>query len=148
MVFDSLVNAQQYYSMNPHFEAAFKWLEENQGIEAGRYEIVGEDCYVMIQHTQGNGKSTPFVEAHNEYIDIQVVTEGFDEIGWKDRATCSDVRAEYSADVDAALWHDESDFFVPVQPGHFVILFPHDAHMPLASEGPVKKAVVKVRVSN
>ena len=146
MIFDSLANARQYYSINPHFEAAFNWLQKNPDAEDGRYEIMGDDCFVMIQSVRGRGKAEPFVEAHNQYIDIQLVLKGADEIGWKDRATCRDVKAEYSEEKDVAFWNDAADFFVPVLPGHFLILFPHDAHAPLSGEGDLKKAVFKVRV--
>jgi len=148
MIFDSVANARQYFPINPHFEAAFKWLQQNPNAQDGRYEIAGDDCFVMIQSVRNRGKAEPFVEAHNEYIDIQLVLEGTDEIGWKDRATCRNVRAAYSAEKDVAFWNDAADFFVPVAPGHFLILFPHDAHAPLSGEGDLKKAVFKIRVSN
>ncbi len=148
MIFDSLANAHQYYSINPHIEAAFNWLQQNPNAEVGRYEIAGDDCFVMIQSVRNRGKAEPFVEAHNQYIDIQMVLEGADEIGWKDRATCRDARAEYSEENDVALWNDDADFYVPVASGHFLILFPYDAHMPLSGEGELKKAVFKIRVQN
>ena len=148
MIFDSVANARQYFAINPHFEAAFDWLQQNPNAEEGRYEIAGEDCFVMIQNVSGRGKSEPFTEAHNEYIDIQLVLEGQDEIGWKDRATCHDMRSEYSQTNDVALWNDAADFFIPVAPRHFLILFPNDAHAPLSGEGDLKKAVFKVRVSS
>ena len=145
MIFDSIANALQCFSLNPHFESAFKWLQENPDAEEGQYEIAGKDCFVMIQNVQSRGKSKPFVEAHNKYLDVQIVLEGKDEIGWKDRATCHDVWQEYGAENDAALWNDAADFFVPVMPGQFLILFPEDAHAPLSGEGNLKKAVFKIR---
>lgn len=145
MIFDSIGNARQYFALNPHFESAFNWLQANPNAAEGRYEIAGDDCFVMIEKVRGRGKAEPFVEAHNEYLDIQIVMEGEDEIGWKERATCRDARAEYSEEKDVAFWHDAADFFVPLAPGHFLILFPHDAHAPLSGEGELKKAVFKIR---
>jgi len=146
MIFDSINNAPQYFSLHPLFAVAFKWLEENPNAEVGCYEIAGEDCFVMIQNVSGKGKAV-LLEAHNEYLDIQIVLEGKDEIGWKERATCRDVRQEFDAAKDVALWNDAADFFVPLAPGRFVILFPNDAHAPLSGEGAAKKAVFKIRVT-
>ena len=147
MIFDSINNARQYFSLNPHFEGAFKWLLENPNAEEGRYEIAGADCFVMVQNVRAKGKTTP-LEAHNEHLDIQIVLEGKDEIGWKERATCREVRHEFDAAKDVAFWNDAADFFVPLAPGYFLILFPHDAHAPLAGEGEAKKAVFKIRVAS
>ena len=146
MIFDTIPNAPQYFALHPHFQAAFEWLTQNPDAEEGKYEIVGDDCFVMIQNPVGKGKSTPLLEAHNEYLDIQLVLEGEDEIGWKDRATCSAVQQEYSAENDAALWSEEPDFYMTLRPGSFAILYPQDAHAPVSGEGPVKKAVFKLRV--
>src|SRR5690606_41161217 len=66
----------------------------------GRYEIAGDDCFVMIQHPIGRGKNDPVLEAHDKYLDIQITLEGEDEIGWKARAECTRVKQEYSAESD------------------------------------------------
>jgi YhcH/YjgK/YiaL family protein len=146
MIFDTIANAPQYFTLNPHFEAAFRWLQENPNAALGRYEIAGDDCFVMIQNPVGRGKADPLLEAHNEYLDIQITLEGEDEIGWKDRAACSVVKQEYSADNDAALWSEAPEFYLKLAPGTFVILYPQDAHAPVSGEGAMKKAVFKVRV--
>ncbi len=146
MIFDTIDNASQYFALHPHFKAAFNWLRENPNAEEGRYEIVGEDCFVMIQNPTGRGKSNPVLEAHNQYLDIQLVLEGRDEIGWKPRANCSNITMEYSKDEDAQLWGEASDFYLAMEPGTFAIFYPQDAHAPLSSEGALKKAVFKLRV--
>jgi YhcH/YjgK/YiaL family protein len=146
MIFDTIANAPKYFPLHPHFAAAFDWLANNPDAHEGKYEIVGAECFVMIQHPTGRGKDDPLLEAHNEYIDIQITLEGVDEIGWKARKDCSRVKQEYSSEDDAALWPEAPDFYVRLAPGTFVVLYPEDAHGPLAGDGSMKKAVFKLRV--
>ena len=147
MIYDTHENAPRYFSLHPHFQTAFSWLRENPNAEIGKYEIAGNDCFVMIQNASGKGGSTPILEAHNEYLDIQIALEGSDEIGWKARGDCGNVTQEYSQENDAILWNEEPDFSVSLSPGAFVILFPSDAHAPLSGTGEVKKAVFKLRAN-
>jgi YhcH/YjgK/YiaL family protein len=146
MIFDTIDNAPKYFPLHPHFAAAFDWLARNPNSPEGKYEIAGSDCFVMIQHPIGRGKNDPLLEAHNEYIDIQITLEGVDEIGWKARTDCSQVKQEYSAENDAALWNEAPDFYVRLAPGTFVVLYPQDAHGPVSGEGQMTKAVFKLRV--
>jgi beta-galactosidase beta subunit len=39
---------------------------------------------------------------------------------------------------------DRPETWAAVEPGSFVILYPQDAHAPLAGAGEIRKAVVKV----
>jgi YhcH/YjgK/YiaL family protein len=146
MIFDTIANAPQYFALNPHFEAAFRWLSENPNAALGRYDIAGDDCFVMIQNPSGRGKDDPILEAHNAYLDIQITLEGEDEIGWKERAACTAVKQEYSVENDAALWSETPEFYLKLAPGTFVVLYPQDAHAPLSGKGAMKKAVFKIRV--
>lgn len=147
MIFDTIDNAAQYFPLHPHFEAAFNWLKENPDAAEGRYEIDGDDCFVMIQLPTGGGKDNPTLEAHNQYLDIQLVLEGRDEIGWKPRADCTQVTQPYSSENDCELWGEGSDFYMVLEPGSFAVFYPQDAHAPLSGEGPLKKAVFKLRVA-
>jgi YhcH/YjgK/YiaL family protein len=147
MIYDTLENAPRYFPVHPQFETAFQWLQENPGAPEGKHEIAGDDCFVMIQTASGQGGSTPVLEAHNQYLDIQIALDGTDEIGWKSRAACTNITQEYSGEKDVVLWSEAADFTVSLAPGAFVILFPSDAHAPLSGKGAVKKAVFKLRAN-
>jgi YhcH/YjgK/YiaL family protein len=147
MIYDTHENAPRYFSIHPHFETAFNWLQQHPRAAEGRYEVAGDECFVMIQSASGKGGSTPVLEAHNEYLDIQIALDGVDEIGWKPRVECSNITQEYSDETDVILWSEEPEIFVRLAPGAFVVLFPTDAHAPLSGEGKVTKAVFKLRVN-
>ena len=146
MIFDSTDNAARIFVLNPYFEKAFSWLEANPNTEVGRYEIDGESCYVMIQRVVGRGKSDPVVAAHNRYLDIHVTLQGLEQIGWKPRAACEKMTQPFDVETDAILWSDTPDFYFPVAPGQFAIVYPEDAHAPCSGEGEVLKAVFKIVV--
>ncbi|HEX8551579.1 MAG TPA: YhcH/YjgK/YiaL family protein [Abditibacteriaceae bacterium] len=146
MILDTLDNAHRYFALSEHFQAAFAWLQQNPNAAEGRYEIAGDNCFVMVQRAEPKGKDEPFVEAHNRYLDIHVTLEGVDEIGWKPRANCQDITHEYNAETDAAFWADWPDFYVSVAPGQFCVVFPSDAHAPSSGAGDVLKAVFKIAV--
>jgi len=146
MIFDTVANAHRIFPFNPHFEAAFAWLSANPDAQVGRYEISGEDCYVMIQRVQGRGHADPVIEAHDKYLDIHVTLSGVEEIGWKPRVACSNVTQDFNPESDAILWGESPDFYVPVAPGQFAIVYPEDAHAPCSGAGEVLKAVFKIVV--
>lgn len=146
MIIDTLDQSLRYFALHPHFEKAFAWLQHNPYAEIGRYEIDGEACYVMVQRVAGRGHADPLMEAHNRYLDIQVALEGTEQIGWKPRATCANVKQQYDAATDAALWHETPDFYVSLAPRQFAILYPSDAHAPCSGEGEILKAVFKILV--
>ncbi len=145
MIYDTHEYAPRYFSVHPHIETAFKWLHDNPDASEGKHEIIGDDCFVMIANASSQAGSTPVLEAHNEYLDIQIALVGTDEIGWKARSACSNITQEYSEEKDVILWSEKSEFTVSLSPGAFVILFPSDAHAPLSGNGDVKKAVFKLR---
>jgi YhcH/YjgK/YiaL family protein len=146
MIIDTVCQASRYFALHPYFEKAFEWLEHNPHAEIGRYEIDGDVCFVMVQRVDGRGHIDPLMEAHNRYLDIQVVLEGTEEIGWKPRAACTNVKQEYDAETDVALWSEAPAFYVSLAPRQFAILYPDDAHAPISGEGEVLKAVFKIQV--
>lgn len=147
MIYDTHENAPRYFSVHPHLETAFRWLQENPNAAEGKHDIAGDDCFVMIQTATGRGGSTPILEAHDEYLDIQIALAGTDIIGWKARAACTHVTQEYSQEKDVVFWDEAPEFVVSLAPGAFVVLFPSDAHAPLSGQGEVKKAVFKLRAN-
>lgn len=112
----------------------------------GRYEIDGERVYGIVAREPGRRKEDEQLEIHERYVDIQLILEGIDEMGWKPRALCRQPVGEYNHASDYQIFADEPDAWVTVKSGLFVIFFPKDAHMPLISSGNIHKVVVKVAI--
>jgi YhcH/YjgK/YiaL family protein len=147
MVFDSCGNATFYTSLNKRFEKAFAYLAKTDlaPLEPGRYEIDGDEIYMMVMERELKKPEDAALEVHDQYIDIQVVVIGKESFGWRDRHTCAAPRGEMDTTKDILFYDDRATCTVTLTAGQFGIFFPGDAHAPLIGEGTVKKCVVKVK---
>ncbi len=148
MIVDGIGNASLYYGIGSGVETALRYLQNTDfsSIAAGRHELDG-GCYAMVQDYTTNPREQKRWEAHRAYIDVQFIASGKESIGYA--GTCDlDVVESYDAANDIE-WFEGSGSFVTAAEGTFVLLFPHDAHMPgVHADGPgnVRKVVVKVPV--
>jgi YhcH/YjgK/YiaL family protein len=98
---------------------------------------------------QGKTREAARLECHRKYIDIQLVLEGDEEMGWKPLADCLNPVSDYSAEKDIQFFHDAPASWVAVPPEHFTIFFPEDAHAPLVARqgGMIRKVIFKIAVT-
>lgn len=148
MILDRLENIAQYRKLHPAFAEAFEFIRSTPlaALAPGRHDIRGDAAYVSVSRGPGRARDEGMLEIHRRYIDIQIVLEGVDEMGWKPAADCCRPVADYAPEKDIRFFRDAPDTWFAVKPGQFVIFFPEDAHLPLVSAGNVHKAVVKVEV--
>ncbi|MDR2936475.1 MAG: YhcH/YjgK/YiaL family protein [Rikenellaceae bacterium] len=147
MVIDSLTNAAKYAGLNPHFAKAFYWIANTDlsKLELGRYEIDGANVYAMIQGGPLKNKADARMEAHDNYIDIQICLEGKETFGWLARAVCKNVSVPYNAEKDIVFFSDAETTCFSLVAGQMAILFPEDGHAPMIGEGTIRKCIIKVR---
>jgi biofilm protein TabA len=150
VVIDTLTRTKRYGVLHPLFAQAFDFLStaELSTLAPGRISLVGDRLFVSIDHVDGRGRQHARLEAHRRYIDIQVTIAGTEHIGWRSLADCRTPDGPFAPDRDVGFFSDAPDTWLVVPEKHFVIFFPDDAHAPLAGEGPLKKAVVKVAISS
>jgi biofilm protein TabA len=148
MILDVLENGHRYLALNKGFAKAFEFLArpDLEELPVGRYGIDGERVYAMVSGDPGRKKEDAQLEAHEKYIDIQLVLSGTDVMGWKPRSLCDKPSGEYDQKIDLQFFADEPDVWISTRSGSFVIFFPDDAHMPSISSGILHKVVVKVAV--
>ena len=148
MILDILENASRYEALHNNFTNAFQFLKRADlaTLIEGRYDIDGDTIFAIVAKDQGREKDEAQLEIHNKYIDIQMVLEGVDEMGWKARSACADMIDEYDAEKDIQFIADAPTSWVTTEPGHFAIFFPEDAHLPLISKGLIHKVIVKIAV--
>ena len=146
MIHDQLENAERYYGEHPGFRAAFEFLRTRnlRELPLGRHEIDGERLFAIIARERGRGRTGAKPEAHRKYIDIQYVVAGEELIGIRATADCRESTAPFDLERDIGFFTDPPKEWVSLPPGTFAIFFPEDAHAPLAGEGDVHKAVVKI----
>jgi biofilm protein TabA len=148
MIFSALSQSERYATLHPLFPRAFDYIRDTDlfALAPGRYPIVGEDMFVIVEHVQGKPKEHARLEAHRRYIDIQLVLDGDEVMGWKPLADCLNPVSEHSMEKDIRFFDDAPASWVAVPPDHFCIFFPEDAHAPLVGNGKIRKVIFKVAV--
>ena len=87
------------------------------------------------------------LEAHRAYLDVQLVLEGQDTIGWAPVDTLTPV-GEFDTENDYCMYTGDNAPTV-IKAGYCCVLFPEDAHAPnchLEQPNDYKKIVVKLKV--
>jgi YhcH/YjgK/YiaL family protein len=148
MILSTLSQSDRYAALHPLFPRAFEYIR-NTGLLSlapGRYPIAGDDLFVIVENAPGRTRAEAKLECHRKYIDIQLVLEGNDEMGWKALADCSDPVSDYSAEKDIRFFSDAPASWISTPPGAFCIFFPEDAHAPLVSAAFIRKVIFKIAV--
>lgn len=150
MILDVLENAPRYLALNQGFAKAIDFLlrPDLAELPVATYEIDGDRVYAMVSKEPGRQKKDALLETHEQYIDIQLVLAGTDDMGWKPKSLCKQPSGEYDQKTDMQFFADKPDAWITTNSGSFVIFFPEDAHMPLISSGRLHKVVVKVAVAS
>ena len=149
MIFSALSQSSRYAALHPLFQQAFDFMRNTDlyALAPGRYPVVGDDLFAIVEHVEGKTKEMAKLEAHRRYIDIQLVLDGDEQMGWKPLADCLNPVSEYRAEKDIRFFHDAPASWIAVPPDHFCIFFPEDAHAPLVGSGQIKKVIFKVEVN-
>jgi YhcH/YjgK/YiaL family protein len=148
MILARLADADRYCALHPLFARAFEFLHgaDLKSLAPGKHTVQGEELFVIVEACSGRTRAEAKLECHRRYIDIQLVLEGVDEMGWKPVAECTAPATDYDAARDIRFFNDAPSSWVATPAGSFCVFFPDDAHAPLVSAGMIRKVVVKITV--
>lgn len=146
MILDTIANADRYRSLHPLFPKVFEYIRDTDlsTLATGKQAIIGDEVFVIIERAAGRSRDAAKLECHRKYIDIQLVLDGIDEMGWKPLTDCHHPVADYNASADIQFFHDTPATWIATPPGAFCIFFPEDTHAPLVAAQPIHKAVFKI----
>lgn len=151
MIVDTLENCGQYYGLHPRMEAAFRFLNEclSEPKAPGRYEIDGENLYVLLSEYAPKAKDHPRYEAHDRYLDIQCMLSGSENQWYAPRKT-QKTETEYNPvkDIEFFAFHGNGSELHLAEKS-FAVYFPQDGHLPSMPDGVAEKcvrAVVKLKI--
>jgi biofilm protein TabA len=151
VVFDKIENAKMYNGLGKRIAQGLALLKDPAVLNAakGRHEVDGDNLYYMADEYDSKPEDQGRLEAHRKYIDIQYVISGREWIGCR-ALDGLQIETAYKADKDIEFYtRAEPMTHVTVDAGTFVILWPHEAHMPgrmFDKPEHIKKIVVKVLV--
>ena len=148
MILDILARLDRYTTLHPLFPRAFDFMRSTNllALASGIHPIVGDDLFAILEQAPGRIRAEAQLECHRKYIDIQLVLEGVDEMGWKPLADCREPVADYSAEKDIQFFYDTPSSWIVTPPNSFCIFFPEDAHAPLVSSSNIHKVIFKIAV--
>lgn len=150
MIIDFLKNSQQYESLHPLFRKAFEFMQDfaKNDTPDGKYEIIGDELFALVQSYNTFPVSQCRHEAHNQYIDIQFVVKGKEIIKVAPVEGLTPT-APYSMDNDIVFFNEKDGYDIQMTEGMYIILYPWEAHMPrciFEQETNTKKIVMKIKV--
>jgi YhcH/YjgK/YiaL family protein len=148
MILAKLSEAERYTALHPLFGRALEYLRDTDllALSPGMHSVQGEDLFAIVEACAGRTREAAKLESHRRYIDIQLVLEGVDEMGWKPLAECVKPVADFDTARDIRFYDDAPASWIATPAGSFCIFFPDDAHAPLVSDGMIRKVVMKIAV--
>ena len=135
---------------NPYYQRALEYIQQNDlnALPNGLHTIDGDNLWVNIVDSELRSSSEAKFEAHNQYIDIQIPLSAPESYGVKSRSECQQPIGEFNEADDYILFEDEITTIETRQPDDMIVFTPDDAHAPLIGEGPIHKAIFKVKVAD
>lgn len=153
MVINKLENWKQYADTGTRLERAFQFLVEEFDPNApeGIIKVEGDAIFASVQGYKTKAPDLCKFETHRKYIDIQLILDGAEDIGWAPREGLV-VSEEYDSKTDLMFYKCPDTYtLLNVLPGSFALFRPHDAHMPqmkAAGVDFVHKVVMKIQVED
>lgn len=146
------------------FEKAFFWLPRPLKIAvehlkqtdfsclpAGNYDLQDKDIYVQVIDMTTKPFSETRPEIHKQYIDVQFLVCGRENIGVATDTGENAVAEDLLAERDLLFYSGvENESMLAMTPGCFAVFMPSDVHRPgCAADKPeaIRKVVVKVKAA-
>ncbi len=148
MILDSLKSIERYATLHESFGKVMEFIRKNDlhSLSDGRYEIEKDNVWCTVSTEEGRDGADAPLEVHDSFIDIHLVLEGSEIIGFRDRSKCLGVDVKYDEAKDIAFMKESPEAYISYSDDNFVICFPQDCHAPLIGKGTIRKAVFKVRL--
>ena len=148
MILSDLQHTERIEQLHPLFKEVFDYVKSHDLLhtECGRIELKGDDLFINNANPTLIPEEKQVLELHRDYIDIQILLEGKERMGWKAIDDLKEEVQPYDKEKDCALYADRPTTFVDLVPGQFTIFFPEDPHAPIIGEGKVRKLIAKVRI--
>ncbi|MDR0646860.1 MAG: YhcH/YjgK/YiaL family protein [Puniceicoccales bacterium] len=149
VIVDKIENFGTYLDLHKTFMRVFDFLKSNDlnKLACGHHIIDGDNLFVNIDAY--TTQSVQRLEAHRRYIDIQMVLQGVEKMGYA-HIGYTNPKSTYDEAKDIVFLDGNTDTLT-VDATMFLIFYPQDAHMPALNVGnhpqQVKKAVFKVKIT-
>ena len=148
MIVSNLQKSGRIEPLHPLFKQLFDYVKSHDLLHTpcGRIELDGDNLFINNVNPTCVKESEQVLEVHRDYIDIHILLEGKERIGWKAIEDVNQLKQAYQKEGDCALYSDVPTTFVDLLPGQFAIVYPEDPHAPVIGEGKIRKLIAKVKI--
>lgn len=150
MIYGELKDLKFYKGISERFDKAIDCIlsgDYKKGTP-GKNVIDGDDVYFNFDLSETVEEEKRFFEGHQKYIDIHIMIEGEEKIGYTTRNNVIRL-GSYDRMKDFEKYDGSPDNFFLLNEDTFVVFFPEEPHMALVKvDEPmsIKKAVFKIRL--
>ena len=147
MILDTLDRLESYGYLSPFMNKVFDFFHNTDlaTLEPGRIVLQGDDIFVSVNRQDAQTREQAPIEAHKEYIDIQVPISADEEMGFVSVSYMPEPSVPYNQERDAAFYPGLCDTYLNVRKGMFVVFFPGEGHAPAITCSGILKLIVKIR---
>lgn len=149
MILDTLDRIEKYGFISPMMDKVFEFFRTTDlsKLTPGRIDLQGDDLFVNVNNQAAQTREQAAIEAHKEYIDIQVPISSDEEMGFISAQYMPPASVPYNADRDVAFYPGLCDTYLNVKKGMFTVFFPGEGHAPAITKNGILKLIVKIRKS-
>ncbi len=151
MIYGEIKDIKYYKGISKNLDRAIDFIFEKKYLnnQIGKNEIDGDFIYFNCpDKAMTRNKANLDLEYHKRYIDIHIVIDGEESIGYTSREKCVETKT-YDIDGDYGLVKAELDMEFYLNKDKFLIFFPEEAHIALLKVGEekeIKKVIFKVEL--
>ena len=147
MILDTLDRLESYGYISPLIGKVLEFFRTTDlsSLQPGRIELQGDDLFVNVNRQGAPTRDETPIEAHKEYIDIQVPISCDEDMGFISAPYMPAPSKPYSADKDVAFYPGLCDTYLNVRKGMFTVFFPGEGHAPAITKDGILKLIVKIR---
>lgn len=147
MILDTLDRFGSYGNISPLMDKVLDFFRKTDlsTLKPGRIELQGDDLFINVNRQDAQTRQEARIEAHKEYIDIQVPISCDEEMGFISAPFMPAPSEPYSADRDVAFFPGQCDTYLNVRRGMFTVFFPGEGHAPAITKDGILKLIVKIR---
>ena len=90
MIVSNLQNSQRIEGLHPLFKSLFDYVKTHDLLHAdlGRIEVDGDHLFINNVNPECVTSDQQVLELHHDYIDVHILLEGEEMIGWKKIVLC------------------------------------------------------------
>lgn len=146
MIYGNIAYADRYASLHPLLPQLFAYVKSHDLLHTpmGKIVLDGDKLFINNVNPECLSEEKQVLEVHRRYIDVHILLEGKERVGWRNTDDCKELAHPYDEAGDFATFFDKPTTYIDMMPNDFLIVYPEDAHAPIIGSGKIRKAIAKV----